>query len=103
MAIATRALEMRLLGQVEELVGGITHCGHDDDHVVARLLGLDDSFSNASDTFGGSHRRSTVLLDDESHACVPPLLGCVSIGVTCRSYLTEVQPLLALVVRQQRP
>ena len=70
MAIATSALEMRspavssmsslarrrrradLLGQVEQVVGGVAHRRDDHDDVVARLLGLDDALGDAPDPVG---------------------------------------------------
>ncbi len=74
--LARRRRGAHLLGKVEEFVGGVTHRGDDDDDVVARLLGLDDALSHPADAFGGRHRRSSVLLNDESHAV--SLLSLVS-------------------------
>ena len=84
-AMATSAMEMRspavssmsssraggqrrhLLGEVEELVRGVAHRGHDDDDIVAGLLGVDDPARHALDAGGVSDAGAAVLLDDESH------------------------------------
>lgn len=44
-----------LLGQVHQVVGGITHGGDDDDDVVALLLGSDDALGHAPDPIGVRH------------------------------------------------
>jgi hypothetical protein len=57
-----------LLGEVEELVGGVAHGAHHDDHVVARSLGFGDPLRDALYAACVPDRGSTVLLHDECHA-----------------------------------
>jgi hypothetical protein len=42
--------------EVEQLVGGVTHGGDDDDHVVAALSRRDHSLGDALDALGILHR-----------------------------------------------
>ncbi len=70
---ARRRCRADLAGEVQQVVGGVTHRGDDHDDVVACLLGLDDALGDAADPVGVGHRRSTVLLYDERH-CLPSVL-----------------------------
>ena len=56
-----------LLGQVDQLVGGVAHRGDDHDHVVAVALGGDDALGDPLDPLGVGDRRAAVLLHDETH------------------------------------
>ena len=62
-----------LLGEVQQFIGGVSHCGADNDYVVPLLLGLHDALSHAPDAFGALQRRSAVFLDDECHVAFTPL------------------------------
>ena len=68
--LARRGRQAYLPGQVEQVVGGVTHRGDHHDHVVAGLLGLHDALGDAPDPLGVAHRGSAVLLHDERH-CLP--------------------------------
>jgi len=63
--LARRGQRADLLREVEELVRGVTHGGHRDDHVVAGLLGLRDALGDALDALGVGEGRAAVLLDDD--------------------------------------
>ena len=65
--LARRRRRAHLLGQVQQVVGGVAHRRDHDDDVVALLLGLDDALGDAADPVGVGHRRSAVLLHDERH------------------------------------
>ena len=67
--LARRRRRAHLLGQVQQVVGGVAHRGDDHDDVVALLLGLDDAFGDATDPVGVGHRGSAVFLHDERHCC----------------------------------
>ena len=85
MAIASSAIEMRspavssmsssrprrqradLLGEVEQLVGGVAHRRHGDDDVVAGLAGVDDALGDPLDALGVGDGRAAVLLHDQAH------------------------------------
>ena len=60
-----------LLGQVDQLVGGVTHRRDDHRDVVAGLLGVDDAFGDPLDPLGVGDGRAAVLLHDETHALTP--------------------------------
>ena len=84
-AIASSAIEMRsprgeqhvelarrrdrrdLVREVEQLVGRVAHRADGDDHVVARLAGLDDALGDALDALRVGDGRSAVLLHDQAH------------------------------------
>ena len=65
--LAGRRQRGDLLGEVEQLVGGVAHRGHDDDHVVAGLLGVDDPPRDPLDAGCISDAGSAVFLHDEGH------------------------------------
>ena len=65
--LAPRRQRADLLGEVEQLVGGVAHRGHDDDHVVAGPSGVDDALRDALDALGIGHGRAAVLLHDKAH------------------------------------
>ena len=56
-----------LLGQVDQLVGGVAHRGDDDDDLVAGLLGVDDPLGDPLDAVGVGDGRTAVLLHDQGH------------------------------------
>ena len=58
-----------LLGEVEQLVGGVAHRGDDDDDVVAGLAGVDDALGDPLDAVGVGDGGAAVLLHDEAHGC----------------------------------
>ncbi len=62
-----------LLGQVEELVGGVAHGRDHDDHVVPGLAGLHDPGRHPLDRGRIRHGRAAVLLHDEAHGQAPPV------------------------------
>ena len=66
---ARRRGRAHLLGQIQQVVGGVAHRGDDHDDVVALLFGLDDAFGDATDPVGVGHRGSAVFLHDERHYC----------------------------------
>ena len=53
--------------QVEQVVGGVAHRGHDHDDVVAGLLRVDDAMSDPLDALGVGDGGSSVLLHDQAH------------------------------------
>ncbi|VXC06395.1 hypothetical protein CITRIK5_70643 [Citricoccus sp. K5] len=61
-------LPVDLLGEVQQLIGGVTHRGNHYHHLVAGLLGLHHASGNAEDPFGIGDGGSAVLLDDQTHA-----------------------------------
>ena len=61
-----------LLGQVQQVIGGVAHRRDHHDDVVALLFGLHDAFGDPADPVGIGHRGSAVLLHDERHCCFPP-------------------------------
>ena len=65
--LAGRRRRADLLGEVEQLVGGVAHRRHHDHHVVARLTGRDDALGHSADPFGVANRGAAVLLHDQSH------------------------------------
>ena len=60
-----------LLGEVEQLVGGVAHRGDDHDDVVALFVRTDDPLGDPLDAVGVLDRRSAVLLHDEGHRRPP--------------------------------
>src|SRR5690606_16076935 len=58
-------------GQVEQLVGGVAHGGHDDGDLVAGAVGLHDALRHASDRVDVGHGGAAVLLDEKGHRGVP--------------------------------
>ena len=56
-----------LVGQVEQLVGGVAHRGDDHDDVVAGLAGGDDPLGDPLDPLGVGDRGTAVLLHDQRH------------------------------------
>ena len=91
MAMASSAIEMRspggeqhvqlaarrqradLVGQVEQLVGGVAHRGDHHHDVVAGLAGGDDALGDPLDPLGVGDGRAAVLLHDECHdGALPP-------------------------------
>ncbi len=54
----------RLINQV---VGGVSHCGDDNGHIITGVLRFDDASGHALDRFWVGHGRAAVLLHDESH------------------------------------
>jgi hypothetical protein len=67
-----------LLGQVTQLVGGVTHRGHHHDDLVREAPGGDDALRDPLDLLGVGDRGAAVLLHDEPHDSVHPLRrsGC---------------------------
>ena len=57
-----------LLGEVDQVVGGVAHRRDDHDHVIAGAAGVDDPLGDALDPLGVADRRAAVLLHDEGHA-----------------------------------
>ncbi len=62
-----RRRRAHLLGEVEQVIGGVAHRRDDYDDVIALLLCFDDSLSDPADPLGVRHRGSAVFLHDESH------------------------------------
>ena len=60
-----------LLGQVEQLVGRVTHGRDHDDDLVALTTGGDDALGDPLDPLGVGDGRTAVLLDDEPHSTAP--------------------------------
>ena len=50
--LTPRGNRVDLVGEVEQLIGGVTHRRADDDDVIARLLGLHDALGDTSDALG---------------------------------------------------
>ncbi len=73
--LATRRERRHLVGEVEQLVGGVAHGGDDHAYGVTGLAGLDDPPGDALDAVGVGDRRSAVLLDDEAHFGGAPRCG----------------------------
>ena len=69
--LAGRRDRRHLLGQVEQLVGGVTHRGDHDDDLVAGPPGVDDALGDPLDPLGVGDGRTAVLLDDEPHSAAP--------------------------------
>ena len=65
-----------LLGEVEQLVGGVAHRRHDDHDVVAGLAGVDDALGDPLDALGVGDRRAAVLLHDQAHDGPPRRTTC---------------------------
>ena len=80
--LARRRRGAHLAGEIQQVIGGVTHRRHDDDDVVARLLGFDDALGDAANPVGVGHRGSTVLLYDERHPST--FLGLSGKGVLQR-------------------
>ena len=57
-----------LVGEVQEVVGGVAHGGDDHDHLVAGVAGLGHSPGDPADAVGIGDRRAAELLDNEAHA-----------------------------------
>ena len=72
--LARRRRRGHLLGEVEQLVGGVAHGRHDHDDVVALLVRADDPLGDLLDPVRVLHGRSAVLLHDEGHRR-PPVLA----------------------------
>jgi hypothetical protein len=66
--LAGRRLPVDLFGQVQQLIGGVTHRGDHHHHLVAGLLGFHHALGHAEDPFGIGDGGSAVLLDDQTHA-----------------------------------
>ena len=56
-----------VVGQAEQVVGGLAHGADHHDHVVALALGVHDVIGDGADAVGVGHRGAAVLLDDETH------------------------------------
>jgi len=56
-----------LCGKVEQLIGGVTHSGHHDDHIVTCLLSVHDAAGNALDALRIRYGGTAELLDDQAH------------------------------------
>ena len=54
-------------GEVQQLVGGVAHGGHDDGDLVARQLGGDDATRDATQRLGVGDGRSAELHHEQSH------------------------------------
>ncbi|BAI65605.1 integrase [Rothia mucilaginosa DY-18] len=54
-------------GKVEQLIGGVTHSGHHDDHIVTCLLSVHDAAGNALDALRIRYGGTAELLDDQAH------------------------------------
>ena len=54
-------------GKVEQLIGGVTHSGHHDDHIVTCLLSVHDAAGNALYALRISYGGTAELLDDQAH------------------------------------
>ena len=65
--LAARRQRRDLLGQVEQLVGGVAHRRDDDTDVVAGLLGGDDALGDPLDALGVGDGGTSVLLHDDAH------------------------------------
>ena len=65
--LAARRHRRHLLGEVDQLVGGVTHGRHDHADVVTGLAGFDDAGRDPLDAGGIRDAGTAVLLDDESH------------------------------------
>ena len=63
-----------LLGELDQLVGGVAHGRDDDGDVVAGLLGVDDAFGDPLDPLGVGDGGAAVFLHDETHG--GPLRRC---------------------------
>ena len=71
--LAARRQRADLVGQVEQLVGGVAHRGDHDDHVVAGLAGGDDALGHPLDPLGVGDGGTAVLLHHQCHVCpLPP-------------------------------
>ena len=71
--LAARRQRADLVGQVEQLVGGVAHRGDHHDHVVAGLAGGDDPLGHPLDPLGVGDGGAAVLLHDERHdGALPP-------------------------------
>ena len=56
-----------LCGKVEQLIGGVAHSGHHDDHIVTCLLSVHDAAGYALDTLRIRYGGTAELLDDQAH------------------------------------
>ncbi len=65
--LAARRQRRDLVGEVDELIGGVAHGGDHDDDVVTGLLGRDDALGDALDAGCVGNRGAAVLLDDNAH------------------------------------
>ena len=68
--LATGRKRGDLLGQLEQLVGGVAHRGDDDDDLMTRLGGGHDPLRYPLDGGGIGDRGTPVLLDDQAHAAL---------------------------------
>ena len=56
-----------LLGQLDQLVGGVAAGADDDDDLVAGLLGADGPAGGGHDPLRGRHARAAEFLHDQRH------------------------------------
>ena len=65
--LPTRPDPADVLGEPDEVVGGLAHRGDDDDDVVAGATCPGDVVGDGADPVGVADRGSAELLDDEGH------------------------------------
>ena len=82
--LARRRDRRDLVGEVEQLVGGVAHGADGDDDVVAGLARLDDALRDALDALGVGDGGSAELLHDQAHE---RLLGLVARGARRTAHL----------------
>ena len=62
---------------IDQVVGGVSHGGDHDGHVIAGVLRFDDASGHALDRFWVGYGRAAKFLHDESHN-LSNLLQCVA-------------------------
>ena len=82
-----------LLGEVDQLVGGVAHRRHDHDDVVAGLAGVDDALGDPLDALGVGHGRAAVLLHDQAHGGPPRRTTSDGAATSLRTHAAPRPPL----------
>src|SRR5699024_959585 len=68
--LARRRVRGHLLGEVDQIIGGVAHRGDHDDHLVTGLRVEGDALRDALDGVGVSDGGSSEFLDDQAHGAV---------------------------------
>src|SRR6266851_2939729 len=70
-ALVRRRIRVDAARKRDHAVGGVSHRGHDDDHLLSAFDRLRDAPADAPDASGGPHRGTAVLLNDHRVLNIP--------------------------------